>query len=296
MSITYLVAGSTGLLGSSLVEKLFNDSPVYFNETKFIVRFNHNFRSTPLLSNANTIPVHDLIDSDEWTSILSTYYPSTIVLISNIRHLKPILKTLALPRFANYLPRLIVVGTTGVFSSFKNYSQEYLLLENLLFSYSGSYLLLRPSMIYGSRKDKNLHKVFDFIRKYNFYPIFGSGNNLLHPVHYKDLVNVLHLSMLKSTLAGAYNLPGLYPLTYSSLVRVCFHALEKKPRIVHIPLKLVVLFLNILPRYFKRLIPFTEEQLIRLTENKIFPYHQSLRDLNYFPRSFRDGSLEFLSE
>ena len=167
------------------------------------------------MSNTNTVPVNDLINSDEWAYILS------ILSLNNCPYFQyQTFKTdskIAHPRFANYLPRLIVVGTTGVFSSFKNYSQEYMLLENLLFSYSGSYLLLRPSMIYGSRKDKNLHKVFKFIRNYNFYPIFGSGNNLLHPVHYKDLVNMctcpcLNQTVMELIICLAYTLLRIPPL------------------------------------------------------------------------------------
>lgn len=284
-----LIAGSNGLLGTALQHYILEHSPGLVNSIFCTRRINSDLSFTPSEYIDQTIVINNLNLATDWAYLLSTVRPDVIILISNIRHLNPLLYCLNDYSLRHYRPQLIIIGTTGVFSRYSHYSSEYQLIENTLQDYSGRHLLLRPSMIYGSPRDKNLHKVIAFIRKYHFYPIFGNGENLLQPVYYMDLVRAIHYALLNPCLSGNYNLPGKYPITYNSLVSSIFKQLCIKPRIIHIPLHVILLFFRSLPTFITSRLPFTEEQVIRLSEHKIFPYESSRADLAYSPHSFSDG-------
>ncbi len=284
-----LIAGSTGLLGFALQNHIVSHSPDLIPQVFCTRRSSISSSSILDVFVHNSIVINDLQYESSWRKILDLIQPSVIVLISNIRHLRPLLHCMSAYSPSTNRPRLIIVGTTGVFSCFSNYSSEYIKLEALLADYSGSYLLLRPSMIYGTSNDKNMHKVIDFICRFKCFPIFGRGDNLLQPVYYMDIVHALYFGILNDRISGSFNLPGLYPVTYNSLILTIFKQLEIKPRIVHLPLHSIAFLIRILPAIVSAKLPFTEEQVVRLSEHKFLSYSSSVSDLSYSPHSFVDG-------
>ena len=290
-----LINGTTGLTGYECLRILIQNKGFNFKQ---VLATTHV--STAKLQSSSTYGL-DLIHQKcnassqaDWEITLRDYRPNCIVLISNIRHSIPLLRainSLNSTSQESYSPKLIVVGTTGVFSTVKDYSEEYKSIELALKSYNGKLVLLRPSMIYGSNRDKNLHKVIKFIKTFGFYPIFGNGKSLMQPVHYKDLAGVIINALQNENLTGSYNIPGKYPITYTRLVQSCFTALQMKPRIVYIPSWLILGIIKIVPRQFIRLLPVTKEQVLRLNEDKSFDYSKTIKDLNYQPKSFKTGIL-----
>lgn len=96
--------------------------------------------------------------------------------------------------------------------------------------------LFRPTMIYGFGRDGNIMAIAALIKRLGVFPIAGSGSGLRQPVHSLDLADAAIKCMeTGSTIGQTYNLGGAEKLSYKNMVRRIFIALEREPRILHIP-------------------------------------------------------------
>jgi hypothetical protein len=71
-------------------------------------------------------------------------------------------------------------------------------------------------------------------------------------------------------------------------VRTAAGALGRKPRIVRVPLEPARRALAA-GEALRLPLPVRSEQVLRLREDKAFPYDEARRDLGYAPRPFREG-------
>jgi nucleoside-diphosphate-sugar epimerase len=189
--------------------------------------------------------------------------------------------------------RLIVISSTSAHSAFEHRSGPRLSMEARVRESGLDWTIVRPSMIYGSELDHNMHKLLRFLDRSPVFPIFGSGENLWQPVYYKDLAEGVFSALEREESVGqAYDLPGARPLPYLDLVHTAAHALGKSPRIVHLPLEPVRWTLSTAER-IRLPLPIKSEQVLRLREDKAYPYGKARQELDYSPGSFPDGiSLE----
>ncbi|MGL4502868.1 MAG: NAD-dependent epimerase/dehydratase family protein, partial [Planktothrix sp.] len=204
-----LITGATGFTGTLFMKHLANLQPN--SSVNCLIRHTSNYdniNSTNL--NINYIK-GDSSNPKNWEEIFEKYTFSTIIQIVSIRHIPVILESL---NKIGQSPRLIVIGTTGVYSKYNHYSGIYKDIENQLKQYQGSYCLLRPTMIYGSHRDKNLHKLIKFCDRYGFFPVFGAGDNLVQPVHAEDLAQALLTALQRPHIQGAYDLSGGTVVTF----------------------------------------------------------------------------------
>jgi nucleoside-diphosphate-sugar epimerase len=89
-------------------------------------------------------------------------------------------------------------------------------------------------------------------------------------------------------VGNTYDLPGKRPLRYMDLVCAAAGALGKKARMVHIPAEPVRLGL-LAAEKLKVPLPVKSEQVLRLREDKAYPYEKARVELGYDPRSFEEG-------
>ena len=124
----------------------------------------------------------------------------------------------------------ICVHTTGRYSKFESKSAKYIEIEDTLLKEFSNLTILRPTMIYGSSRDKNMHKLVRYIHKHKFIPVFGNGKNLMSPLHAQDLGNAYYdvLQNRDTTFGNQYNLSGKYDITYISILEETASALRKK--------------------------------------------------------------------
>ena len=185
--------------------------------------------------------------------------------------------------------RLVVVGSTSAHSAYEFRSSPKLRMEELVRGSGLEYTIVRPSMIYGSELDKNMHRLLRFLDRSPVFPVFGSGENLWQPVYHEDCARGLYEALVRPAARGqSYDLPGAEPLTYLELVRTAAGALGRKPRIVRLPLEPVRLALAAAERLPLPL-PIRSEQVLRLKEDKAYTYDKAKSELGYAPRSFREG-------
>ena len=187
------------------------------------------------------------------------------------------------------LSRLVVVGSTSAHSAYSFRSGPKLRMEALVRESALAYTIVRPSMIYGSELDKNVHRLLRFLDLSPIFPMFGSGENLWQPVYHEDCARGVYEALVRSVaVRQSYDLPGAEPLTYLEMVETAAGTLGRKLRIVRLPLEPVRLSLAAAER-LRLPLPVKSEQVLRLREDKAYPYEKAKGELGYAPRPFRDG-------
>jgi len=115
----------------------------------------------------------------------------------------------------NHVEWAILVHTTGRYSKYKSASEVYVNIEENILKRTDeiNLTILRPTMIYGSTADRNMIKLIGFLNKFRIFPLFGKGENLMQPVHARDLGNA-YFDVLENqsvTKNRNYNLAGKNP-------------------------------------------------------------------------------------
>jgi nucleoside-diphosphate-sugar epimerase len=185
--------------------------------------------------------------------------------------------------------RAFCVTTTGVFSSFNQYSDLYKKIESEIRQSKISTTILRPSMIYGNEKDHNMHKLLRFLKKFPVFPVFGNGNSLMQPVHVQDLASGI-VSAVENDVHGEFNLAGPKSISYTHLLKLCVDALDKNVFFMNVPQSIAVMAASLgekIPGF-----PLKKEQVMRLQEDKTFDISSAVHSLKYDPREFEVGIKE----
>jgi nucleoside-diphosphate-sugar epimerase len=148
------------------------------------------------------------------------------------------------------------------------------------------WVILRPTLIYGLGRDKNIAEIARFIRRFGFFPVFGKANGLRQPVHAADVAGAC-LAALQAPCAAnrVYNISGGETLTYRNMVARVFSALGRRPCLLTVPLwvfRLAVIMLHPLPRYRQWSTAMAE----RMSRDLVFDHAEAARDLGFKPRSF----------
>lgn len=271
-----LVSGGTGLLGQGLLRLLRGTGE---HEVRCFVR-----RTSPAERlEGLELAYGDAGDAGSLTRALRGM--DTFVHIAGIEYTPQVLEAMRRAR----VERLVVVSSTSAHSRFEFRSAPRLVNEALLVGSGLRWTVVRPSMIYGSELDHNMHKLLRFLDRSPVFPLFGSGENLWQPVYYEDLARGLYAALIGPGTDGQiYDLPGLMPLTYLDLVRTAAGALGKSTRIVRIPAEPVRRALAMAEKMGLPL-PVSSEQVLRLREDKAYPYEKAREELGYAPRAFKEG-------
>lgn len=148
-------------------------------------------------------------------------------------------------------------------------------------------VILRPTLIYGLGRDKNICEIARLIRRLGFFPLMGGGKGLRQPVHCSDVAKACVAALSAENAASqSYNLSGAEVLSYKDMVARIFNGMGLKPRFVEIPMFLIrigFVVLKILPRYRS----WSFSMMERTNHDLIFDHDDASRDLDYYPRQFR---------
>ena len=149
------------------------------------------------------------------------------------------------------------------------------------------WIILRPTLIYGLGRDKNISELIRLIRRIGFFPLAGQAKGLRQPIHAEDLAAAC-LSALEKVgpTQHAYDLSGGETITYREMINRLFAALGRNPRIINIPLwffKIAVILIHLFPRYRH----WTAQMAERMNTDMIFDHADAIRDLNFSPRAFQ---------
>jgi uncharacterized protein YbjT (DUF2867 family) len=273
-----LVTGATGLLGGALLKLLLAGG----HQVRCLVR-EGSLRARRLDERRVELARGDV--GDAWALSRALRGVDALLHIAGIEYAPQVVEAARRAKVG----RLVVVGSTSAHSAYEFRSGPKLRMEKLVRESGLEYAIVRPSMIYGSELDKNMHRLLRFLDRSPVFPVFGSGENLWQPVYYEDCARGVYEALVRETAVGqSYDLPGAEPLTYVELVKLAADVLGKKPRMVRVPLEPVRLSLAAAER-LRLPLPIRSEQVLRLRENKAYPYDKAKRELGYAPRPFREG-------
>ncbi len=153
-------------------------------------------------------------------------------------------------------------------------------------SHGVEWVILRPTLIYGLGRDKNIAEIARFIRRFGFFPLFGKAAGLRQPVHVQDVARACASALLAPDAANhAYNISGNEMLTYRDMVARVFVALNRRPRFFSVPLwafRLAVTALRRMPRYRQ----WTTAMAERMNQDLVFDHTEAAQDLDFMPRAF----------
>ena len=194
--------------------------------------------------------------------------------------------------------RVVAVGTTSRFakagSSSKldrrtvaDYSRAEDELASLCDRHHLTWTLLRSTMLYDGRSDKNICTIARIIRRYRFFPVVGVARGLRQPLHAQDLATAC-LTVLdqQRTFGRSYNLAGAERLTFREMIERIFQALGQRSRIVSVPgwgLRRALTCAALHPRYRY----LTAAMADRMNQDLVYDISDSQRDFGFAPRPFR---------
>jgi uncharacterized protein YbjT (DUF2867 family) len=273
-----LVTGSTGLLGGALLSLLLAKG----HELRCLVR-----EGSPRASRLDLLRVEAVRGDANDARALARALSGTDALL-HVAGMEYAPQVVEAARRAK-VGRLVVVSSTSAHSAYGFRAAPKLRMEKLVRESGLEYTIVRPTMIYGSELDKNIHRLLRFLDRWPVFPMFGSGKNLWQPVYHEDCAMGVYEALVRPQAVGeSYDLPGAEPLTYLELVEIAADALGRKRRIVALPLEPVRRSLVAAERLGLPL-PIKSEQVLRLREDKAYPYDKAKRELGYAPRPFREG-------
>ncbi len=150
------------------------------------------------------------------------------------------------------------------------------------------FTVIRPTMIYGNARDRNLTRLLDYLERCPLFPLFGDGSGLMQPVFIDDLVEtILRAAEEPSAEGKSYDVGAAASLTYRELVETAAAALGKRARFVSVPLGAAAFLLRTANRLGLRFL--REEQVLRLAEDKVVDNGPVIADLGVHPRGFQEG-------
>ncbi|MCB2339581.1 SDR family oxidoreductase [Clostridium estertheticum] len=283
-----LVTGITGHSGRYFLKELIKNK--YEGDIRCIVR---ETSDTSMIDSSGLKiekVIGDLEDQDFINKAMVGV--ETVMHIYNIHHSPKIVQAV----IKNNVKRAILVHTTGIYSNFKDASQEYKNIEQKIseltkeYQYSTNIIILRPSMIYGDMCDSNMSKFIKMVDKFPIMPVINRGNSLIQPVNARDLGKIFFIALMSSReLAGkAYDISGDKPIMMIDVFKLISHELNKKTIFVSVPLSLGVFMARILKTITIGKINYIEK-VQRMAENRSYSHNDATNDFEYNPIPFEDG-------
>ena len=168
--------------------------------------------------------------------------------------------------------------------------------EDRLRAWAGSQgrasVILRPTLIYGLGRDKNIAEIARFIQRFGFFPLFGRARGLRQPVHVEDVAQACVAALQRATASNNdYNLSGAEVLEYREMVARVFRALGRRPRLLVVPLwvfRAALVLMRVFPRYGH----WSAAMAARMNRDLVFEHTGAARDLAFAPKCFELSAKE----
>jgi len=276
MSVRVLVTGATGFTGSYVVPLLLQQN----YRVTCLVRAQSVTTSLPV--NEIELVVGDLNDRDSLVAAFRGADALVNVASLGFGHAPNVVEA----ALNAGIRRNIFVSTTAVTTTLNASSKRVRLAAEETIRQSGlAYTILRPTMIFGSSRDRNISRLIQYLNRWPVVPVVGAGEHLQQPVYVGDVASAIVQALGCDTAIGKiYSISGKAAVTYNELIDTICSLLERKVRKVYIPATPVLSVLRLLEAFSVKL-PIKAEQIERLNEDKAFDYTPAQQDFGYQPIS-----------
>jgi uncharacterized protein YbjT (DUF2867 family) len=143
--------------------------------------------------------------------------------------------------------RGIFISTTAIFTQLNAGSKSIRLAAEEAIQASGlDYTILRPTMIYGSPRDRNMWRLIRLLRLRPSCPSSGTVSLCNSPSSWTMSLKPCCLPCkTDATIGKSYNIAGKAPLTYNQVIDTVASALGKRVWKLHLPyMPIVRIFCN----------------------------------------------------
>lgn len=283
-----LVTGITGHSGKYFLQELINNG--YKGKIRCIVR---ETSDTSMLDNSGLDIEKVIGDLNEPDFIEKSMIGiDTVIHIYNIHH-SPLIVQSAIKK---KVKRVILVHTTGIYSKFKQASEEYKKIEQKIEEVKKdpkcgtSITILRPSMIYGDLCDRNMSKFIKIIDKLRIIPVINGGSSLIQPVNARDLGKAYYtvLTSSEKTEGNCYDLTGKNPIKMIDAFKLISKELNKRTVFISVPLGLGTLMAKGLKVITAGKMDIVEK-VQRMGEDRSYSHEKASKDFGYNPMDFETG-------
>lgn len=280
--MTTLLVGGTGFLGSAVARRLAAQQGTRPDLAVLVRPTSHRATLPPNVE----VRQADLADLPGLQRALDGVRTLVYCASMGFGHVPPLVPLLE----PAGVQRAVFISSTAIFTRLPADSRARRLdAERAVQASRLRWTILRPTMIYGSARDRNVSRLLRFLKRSPVFPIFGHGRSLHQPIYVEDLADaVLRALAADASVGRAYNLAGAVPCSYADLVRTAAAAVGKQVWLLPVPLGAALLAARVATRLpGPRLV--SPEQVLRLAEDKAFDYADAVREFGFRTRTFAEG-------
>ena len=281
-----LIIGATGFTGSRVLHSLSHRRDV---QVTCLLRNGSELKDVPEGMTA-TVVRGDLADEESLKKAMAGKDGLIYVASLGFGHAETVVRAAE----QAHLKKCVFTSTTAIFTKLNASSKRVRkAADEAIMSSNLNWTIVRPTMIYGRKGDRNMERLVNYLRKIPVVFVPGTGKALQQPNFVDDVASALVAAYFSSrTLHKDYNISGKDPLTFTQVVKAIGRALDKPVYVIPLPLDPCLWLL----RHYEKLMnligrkPLLKmEQLLRLNENKVFDHTEASADFGYTPKSFEEG-------
>ena len=185
---------------------------------------------------------------------------------------------------------IYISSASVVYPKSSAYSRSKQVCEKVVAFSSIPFTIIRPTLVYDVNKGGQEFDMFvSYLKKMPVIPFVGSGNVVKRPVFVEDVINgLLAIKYNKNTFRKFYNFSGGEEITLKDFAKLCLRLMGKpyKP-IVSLPVWFCVFLASFLKLIMKRP-PLTWQIITGMTQDANLDPMTSKRDLGYTPVKVSD--------
>jgi nucleoside-diphosphate-sugar epimerase len=185
---------------------------------------------------------------------------------------------------------IVFTGSTGIYTRLPSESaQRKRLAETFIQEcFHCPWTVIRPTMIYGHKDDRNISRLVRALVRYPIMPLIGKGGSLIQPVLIHDLLKAYETALLNPKYYNkSYNIGGGKAYSNRELVACAASSVGRTARVLPLPAALVRSSVGLLS--MMGISPVTREQVARFQENKNIDLGGFVADFGFVPRDFEQG-------
>jgi nucleoside-diphosphate-sugar epimerase len=153
--------------------------------------------------------------------------------------------------------------------------------------------VLRPTLIYGSGRDRNLTRIADIARRFGRVVLPRGAHGLRQPVHAHDLAEAAFRCLdVEAAHGRTYALPGGETLAYRDMIARMLAVLDPPAKLHEVPGPIFNAVLAA-AHALGFALDFNEAAVVRMRSDLVFDPADAQRDFGYTPRGFHPTSAMF---
>ncbi|MCT4686480.1 NAD-dependent epimerase/dehydratase family protein [Vallitalea sp.] len=261
------ITGASGLVGKNLIKKLDNCDNInkifclYRKLPEYII----SDKIVPIIGDVDTLsnisikePIHKAIH------LIGYWKKENMKLLYKI-NVEGTKNFIAFCK-KNHIKSIIYVSSINVKLINKgNYARTKLMAEKEIINSSINYIIMRPTLIYGNG-DIGLSKLCKMIKRSCIIPVIGNGKALEQPIYVEEVAEYLKKAILDFQENIIMPIAGKYPIEYDKMINIIAAQINKKIRIIHLPIRLISFCVSIIEK-LKVPFPINSEQIAHISED-----------------------------